>query len=54
MAGKTVGKTMKAAVLRKLGQKLKIERLPIPEPGPGEILVKVGRASCRERVYACV
>ncbi len=36
--------TMKAAVLRKLGAGLKIERLPIPEPGPGEILVKV--AAC--------
>jgi propanol-preferring alcohol dehydrogenase len=32
---------MRAAVLRKLKTKLKIERLPIPEPGPGEILVKV-------------
>lgn len=35
------GHTMRAAVLRKIGGKLKIERLPIPEPGPGEILVKV-------------
>lgn len=32
---------MRAAVLRKLRTKLKIERLPIPEPGPGEILIKV-------------
>ena len=32
---------MRAAVLRKVKTKLKIERLPIPEPGPGEILVKV-------------
>jgi propanol-preferring alcohol dehydrogenase len=35
------GKTMRAAVLRKIGDRLRIERLPIPEPGPGEILIKV-------------
>jgi len=34
-------KTMKAAVLHKTGTKLAIEKLPIPEPGPGDILVKV-------------
>ncbi len=33
--------TMQAAVLRKLGTPLEIETLPIPEPGPGEILIKV-------------
>lgn len=33
--------TMKAAVLHKLGGPLKIETLPVPEPGPGEILIKV-------------
>lgn len=32
---------MRAAVLHKIGGKLKIERLPIPEPGRGEILIKV-------------
>ncbi len=32
---------MKAAVLRKIGSELKIETLPIPEPGAGEILIKV-------------
>jgi propanol-preferring alcohol dehydrogenase len=32
---------MRAAVLRKVKTRLKIERLPIPEPGPGEILIKV-------------
>jgi propanol-preferring alcohol dehydrogenase len=53
MTGKTVGKTMKAAVLRKLGQKLKIERLPIPEPGPGEILVKVAACGvCHSDLHA--
>ncbi|HEY4162609.1 MAG TPA: zinc-dependent alcohol dehydrogenase [Dongiaceae bacterium] len=35
------GNTMRAAVLRKIRDKLRIERLPIPEPGPGEILIKV-------------
>jgi len=34
-------KTMKAAVLRRIGQPLAIETLPIPEPKPGEILIKV-------------
>jgi propanol-preferring alcohol dehydrogenase len=44
---------MKAAVLRKLGQKLKIERLPIPEPGPGEILVKVAACGvCHSDLHA--
>ena len=32
---------MKAAVLHKIGSELKIETLPIPEPGAGEILIKV-------------
>jgi propanol-preferring alcohol dehydrogenase len=34
-------KTMQAAVLRTLRQPLKIEKLPVPEPGHGEILIKV-------------
>ena len=38
---KTMGRTMKAAVLRKIGQELKIETLPIPEPQAGQILIKV-------------
>jgi alcohol dehydrogenase, propanol-preferring len=33
--------TMKAAVVRSFGQALAIEDLPVPTPGPGEILVKV-------------
>jgi propanol-preferring alcohol dehydrogenase len=33
--------TMKAAVVRRLGQPLSIEELPIPTPGPGEVLVKI-------------
>lgn len=33
--------TMKAAVVRQLGQPLSIEEVPIPVPGPGQVLVKV-------------
>ncbi|WP_374654084.1 zinc-dependent alcohol dehydrogenase [Dongia sp.] len=33
--------TMKAAIQRKAGTPLKIEKLPIPQAGPGEILIKV-------------
>jgi propanol-preferring alcohol dehydrogenase len=33
--------TMKAAVVRKFGEPLQIENVPVPEPGPGEVLVKV-------------
>jgi (R,R)-butanediol dehydrogenase/meso-butanediol dehydrogenase/diacetyl reductase len=34
---------MKAAVFHGIGHKLCIETLPDPEPGPGEVVVKVGR-----------
>lgn len=34
-------KTMKAAVVRAFGEPLAIEEIPVPEPGPGEVLVKV-------------
>lgn len=33
--------TMKAAVVRSLGGPLTIEEVPIPTPGPGEVLVKI-------------
>lgn len=33
--------TMKAAVVRALGQPLVIEEVPVPRPGPGEVLIKV-------------
>lgn len=36
-----MAKTMKAAVVRTLGGPLTIEDVPIPVPGPGELLVKV-------------
>ncbi len=32
--------TMKAAVVREFGKPLVIEEVPIPDPGPGQILVK--------------
>jgi propanol-preferring alcohol dehydrogenase len=34
-------KTMKAAVVHRFGQPLVIEDVPVPVPGPGELLVKV-------------
>lgn len=36
-----MAKTMKAAVVRALGEPLRIEEVPIPTPGPGEVLVKI-------------
>ncbi|WP_251978388.1 alcohol dehydrogenase AdhP [Salinicola avicenniae] len=33
--------SMKAAVVRAFGQPLEIEELPVPQPGPGEVLVKI-------------
>jgi alcohol dehydrogenase, propanol-preferring len=34
-------KTMRAAVVRAFGKPLSIEEMPIPAPGPGEVLIKV-------------
>jgi propanol-preferring alcohol dehydrogenase len=34
-------KLMKAAVVRQFGRPLNIEQVPIPAPGPGEVLVKI-------------
>lgn len=36
-----IAKTMMAAVVRQFGQPLVIENVPVPVPGPGELLVKV-------------
>ncbi|MEZ2145557.1 alcohol dehydrogenase AdhP [Bradyrhizobium sp. DN5] len=33
--------TMKAAIVRQFGKPLVIEDVPVPQPGPGEVLVKV-------------
>lgn len=46
-------KMMKAAVVREIGRSLSIEEVPIPTPGPGEVLVKI-RASgvCHTDLHA--
>ncbi|HAH09299.1 MAG TPA: alcohol dehydrogenase AdhP [Alphaproteobacteria bacterium] len=36
-----MARTMKAAVVRELGKPLAIEEVPIPEPGPGQVLMQV-------------
>ncbi len=36
-----MARTMKAAVVREFGKPLSIDEVPIPEPGPGEIQVKI-------------
>jgi D-arabinose 1-dehydrogenase-like Zn-dependent alcohol dehydrogenase len=33
--------TMRAAMVRAFGEPLRIEEVPVPRPGPGEVLVKV-------------
>ncbi len=46
-------KTMRAAVLRKLKTPLKIEAVAMPEPGPGEVLIKVAACGvCHSDVHA--
>ena len=46
-------KTMKAAVVRALGQPLSIEEVPVPTPGAGEVLVKiVASGVCHTDVHA--
>jgi alcohol dehydrogenase, propanol-preferring len=46
-------KTMKAAVVPHLGAKLEIQEVPIPEPGPGQVLIRM-RASgvCHTDIHA--
>jgi alcohol dehydrogenase, propanol-preferring len=36
-----MARTMKAAVVRAFGAPLELDEVPVPEPGPGEVLVKV-------------
>jgi alcohol dehydrogenase, propanol-preferring len=44
---------MKAAVLRKIGARLAIENLPIPEPKRGEVLIKVAACGvCHSDLHA--
>src|SRR5512135_647550 len=38
---KDMASTMKAAVVHEFGAPLVIEDVPVPKPGPGEVLVKV-------------
>ncbi|MDH4555763.1 zinc-dependent alcohol dehydrogenase [Pseudomonas sp. BN417] len=46
--------TMRAAVLHRLGDPLKIESVPIPRPGAGEVLIKVVACGvCHSDVHAC-
>lgn len=46
-------KTMRAAVLRKLRTPLRIESVPVPEPGPGDVLIKVVACGvCHSDVHA--
>ena len=44
---------MRAAVLRKLRTPLKIEKLPEPEPGPGELLIRIAACGvCHSDLHA--
>lgn len=46
-------RTMKAAVVRAFGKPLVIEEAPVPEPGPGQILVKVAATGvCHTDLHA--
>ena len=46
-------KTMKAAVVHALGKPLTIEDVPVPEPGHGQILVKIAAAGvCHTDLHA--
>lgn len=45
--------TMKAAVVPKLGAKLEIQELTVPEPGPGQVLVKIAASGlCHTDIHA--
>jgi propanol-preferring alcohol dehydrogenase len=51
--GIAMPKTMRAAVLRELKTPLRIEEVPLPEPKPGEVLVKVVACGvCHSDVHA--
>ncbi len=48
-----MARTMKAAVVREFGQQLSIEDVPIPTPGPGEVLVKIAATGvCHTDLHA--
>ena len=49
---------MRAAVLHAIGEPLRVEEVPTPRPGPGQVLVKVAAAGvchsdCISRTGAC-
>lgn len=49
----TIPKTMKAAVVREFRRPLTIEEVPVPRPGPGEVLVKlVATGVCHTDLHA--
>jgi len=44
---------MKAAVAREFGKPLTVEELPVPNPGPGEVLVKIrATGACHSDLHA--
>ncbi len=48
-----MAKTMKAAVVHAFGKPLRIEEMPVPVPGPGELLVKVAASGvCHTDLHA--
>jgi propanol-preferring alcohol dehydrogenase len=50
---KTQRKTMKAAVVHAFGKPLAIEEVPVPSPGPGEVLVKIAASGvCHTDLHA--
>ncbi|MCM2494804.1 alcohol dehydrogenase AdhP [Burkholderia glumae] len=48
-----MSKTMKAAVVREFGKPLAIEEVPVPVPGPGQILVRIAATGvCHTDLHA--
>ncbi|MBV8631847.1 MAG: zinc-dependent alcohol dehydrogenase, partial [Silvibacterium sp.] len=46
-------KTMRAAIVERFGEPLKVEEVPIPEPGRGEVLVKIAASGvCHTDLHA--
>ena len=48
-----MGETMRAAVVHAFGEPLTIDRLPVPEPGPGEVVVRLAATGvCHTDLHA--
>ena len=46
-------RTMKAAVVPELGAKIEIRELPVPEPGPGQVLIRMQTSGlCHTDIHA--